>query len=292
MIAEVINSKNYNKFASYIPSLFINSMNTGRIFAIGYIDNYYEDEVIGTILLRQNGNWLEIVWYELAENYRRSDYMTYIFEEIIRKFKRDGSFTGIYADLVCLDKDKRRDFFEDLHFVIEETEEGAYDIPATDLLENKLLHSAFKRENTVYLSEASDALKKSLIAEIEKDERDVPFAVPVKWENYSAEKSCIFVANDVPKGLLLVKSAQKYEILSCAWATHPTALPVLLAAAMKVLEERKETEKTIIIPTLNKTTEKLVEKMVPTANRGTILQASYKFSKPQYLDLEAFLSEE
>lgn len=286
MKQERITDDNFKSYLPYIPAFMLRRIADETVIGFGYIDDLYDNDVIGAALLCEVGDWLEIASIQFAPYYKGTEYVSDVIGSLVRLGKHSGYYKGIIAAVAGDDIAELEPYYYQLGFESEEHKEEAYDISIEDLKSNKLLHGGVKGGNAVYLKDAPRTLRNAVSDAIDKDDREIPFPSDINWDKYDGNISCIFTVEGAVKGLLLLKHVENSLVLSCAWAIHQVALPGMLCAALKAAEQQGDKYKTLIIPALNERSAMMVEKIVPTARRGIVRQETYRFEEPDEFVLE------
>ena len=101
----------------------------------------------------------------------------------------------------------------------------------------------------------------------------------LRWSDYHQDYSQISFENGVPTGLLLVEEQKGSIVLDLAYTANPKALPAMLGTVLKKLLNEKEKDTEILVPSVVKKTDEIVDRLVSNAERGEVIQAVKWFKK-------------
>lgn len=135
------------------------------------------------------------------------------------------------------------------------------------------MKKAVGKLNCKKLSEADEQLFGKLDEMILQDNRPSPLPLFVNWDVYMQEESLICMKGDEPCGILLFLHRGDSIVIDCAYVTDKTALAVMLGNAYEIIKEKYEPDQKILVPVVVDRTARIVERLVPTAERADVLEA-------------------
>lgn len=277
MIQEYLIEKGaFGPFAELIPERYVVAIESEEVFAVGAYDTW-EDEVVGVTLFRQMKGWMELVWVKFSKIYRHSEDALSLVRNRLDQAKQAGMLLGAFIDYADEEEEAELSWiFDELGFRRDVISNDVYEMTVADIKDTEILHRPATKSVHVLSSLSEDARKK-IAKSIVADERAIPLGQPVNWSQYDDRISVAYMDDTDPKGLLLFEWQGDMLVFSCAWATEPKVLVLMLISALREVEQTREEDTLIIIPALDKQTAGLVKKLVPKATYREMIERSLSF---------------
>lgn len=265
-----------------IPEVYQKMLRSGELVGTAVLDDWHEGEVIGVVLCKVRNEWMDIVWFCVDENYRREGYAGRMLESCIARAKRSEMLWGAFADIPEGDLGEAvKRIFRHLDFSILPVTQNVYTAALGEIKKNPLFHSGGEpkgMKHIVPLQDAEDGLKQKLFQVLQEDERAVPLDSQSEWEWYDGQLSGIYcTAEGKPEALLLIAKNGDHLTVECAWTQNPGAFILLLKQAVSEACRKYPEDMEIHVPTINETSAKLAEKILPNAVPAIGMQARKMF---------------
>ncbi len=221
--------------------------------------------------------WLELVWTSFSDKdatpAEKADLLRYVFRA---ERERIGEpLKGIFCETHIQEIKDREALCRMLKLAGMETtvtDNNIYEFSLSEVKDPEFLKKAADRLECVPLSKAEDELLFSMEKLLAEDEHPVPLPARVYYGEYLGDESFICLKGKSPCGLLLLYEKEGYLVIDCAFVTDPQALAVMLGNAyIAIMKKRGPGQKLLVPVVVNKTAE-LVERMVPTARRGEVIE--------------------
>ena len=251
-------------FAPLIPLRYAQMIEHGELMAVGAYDTW-EEEPVAVVLFRQQEGWMELVWLNVAENYRESEDALLFLERRLQQAKAAGMLNGAFIDFAdAQESEPYAWMLRTLGFRQDTVSDRVYELILADVKDTDILHRQ-PAKNVRSLGEVNEEIRKKLVKAIAADVRAVPLAMPVDWNLYDEAISVVSMNGTNPEGMLLFERQEHDLIFSCAWAADPKQMGSMLVTALKQAEQRLPADTGILIPVLGHRVAQFVEKLVPAA---------------------------
>ena len=267
-----------DKYKDAIPENYLRQIRLGELFAGRVLDLVGDEErVVAVYVMGQHRDWLEMAWIHFGQYHT----LPIVFADIIRYIIRierarsaddlTGVFMEIHSDEIS-NPDELRHVLMLAGLDGRESLDYIYSFSLGQVGEREFLRKASGVMETVSLRDADDELKETIDNMIQNDERPTPVGLFVDWEDYLQEESLICLKKGQPNGALLFSMKGEYLVMECAYVTDKMALSVMLGNALPVLEAKYGPTQKMLIPVVLKKTAEIVERLVPDAERGKIIE--------------------
>ena len=152
--------------------------------------------------------------------------------------------------------------------------DNIYEFRLQDVLREKSFETAAKRLSFVTLNQASRALRNQLELSVFEDERVVPAELPIPWSRYRGDISVLYHSPETgAAGMLLFSEIGDSILFELAYSSSPLILAGLVEAALEIADEAFSPEQKILVPIVRDSSRQLVDKLVPNAARGEVVEA-------------------
>ena len=274
-----IKKKELDQYEGIIPPVYMAQLRAKKLYAEVISDAEKEQETVQAVYITDLiGGFLELVWVGYGKEVLpivRSHLLHFMIEVQKRRIgeKAKGVFFEIHMDEV----DDPAGFKHAMMmsgFETKETLDNIYEFTLDQVgeKEQKLFAKAAKMMKCIPVSKAEEALREQLDAMIQEDSRPVPVGMYVNWDDYLEEDSLICMKEDQPCGLLLLSKKSGCIVLECAYVTDKMALSSMAGWAYHMLKKKYGESQRVLIPVVLEKTGLIVEKLVPDAVRGKMLE--------------------
>ncbi len=292
-VDHLIHSANLADYYDHIPEYYRALIRTGKASAVATYDGGKENgALVGVTVTGNDAGWLDIVWISMGEKYvrliQRADFLLYI----LQKAERSGNYYGAYVEL---HEDESTQEEKDVLYLagmeLRKVRNNLYECRLSDLKKAAELTDPGKELECIFLKDTPEEFLDTLAEKMEDDERPVPIPSFPDWDKYLAEVSLVCVEKDVPVGTLLISEEKDYLVLSLCYSVSATHMAVMLRTAYLKAAELFPDDKRILIPIVGMSADKIVEKLAPTAKRGSIIQAVTWFDKTSQEDMDPVMKQ-
>ena len=276
-----IGKKELPAYETRIPGAYRELLKMGKMHAALIYHDRGGEELPEAIYITYSLNeWQELVWLQFfrknvlpTERARLLRFLLHT-ENLRNKNKLKGTFLEIHIDELE-DPDEFRYSLMMSGFECRVTCDNVYEFSLEQVKERKFLAKAAKAMTCKTASAADPALLEACDRMTQKDDRPIPVGLYLNWAEYLPEDSLICVKNGKPIGLLLLSQKGEYLVIDCAYVTDKAALAVMLGNALLLLESKYGPSQKILVPIVLNRTGSIVERMVPGAVRGKMLEGVY-----------------
>ncbi len=271
----IIHAANLINYAGFIPPNYAEQIRRGELSAVATYDgNVSEDKMVGISVTGSHAGWLEIVWIVpgplCREEVDAADFLRYV----MRRAEKTGNYIGAFSEIHADEHTSaHRNILLLSGMELREEKNNLYEITVGELKENDAFLRAAKLFTCVFLEDASDELLTAAEDTMLDDARPVPVPPYIDWDTYIDGLSVICTSDGQTEGVMLLTEEKDYLVLNLAYSKSVKALPAMIATVQKRAAELYDPEKKILLPIVGSHAEQLVRKLVPSARRGTIIQA-------------------
>ncbi len=267
-----------DKYKESIPENYLRQIRLGELYAGVVCDLVGDEERTAAVyVMGQHRDWLEIAWVHFGDPGAlpvvRADLLRYIIRVERQQIKDEltGVFFEEHSDEID-DPDQLRHILMLAGLDGRESLDYIYTFSLGQVQEREFLAKAAKAMDVMRLCDAPEELLESVDNMIQADERPTPVGLFVDWEDYLQEESLICVKNGQPRGALLLSIKGEYVVIECAFVADKMALSVMLGNVLPMLEDKYGQEQKMLVPIVLKKTAEIVERLVPGAERGKIIE--------------------
>ena len=275
-VDQVITERELPAMLPLIPEMFRERLSSGRLSGFFTMDTEREgDSVIGVVLFRRRGDYLEIEWVDTTAPYSFSDYGI----DLVRRAVQNASLTdGIRGVVSVFRKDSpMADFFPEDVFTLLPEPGKVYEFTLSDIDEG-FESSGFEGvRNVIPLKDLDQNGKSLILKRMSEYKTPVPTDPSPDWDAYEARISGVFMEGDVPRGLILMTEEETALEISLLFSESPVGTMALLRYAYLAAETRYLPETPVRCAVLDRNTASLLERIVPEAITGEVLRASVLF---------------
>ena len=99
----------------------------------------------------------------------------------------------------------------------------------------------------------------------------------VNWDEYVQSLSLVGLEKGKTVAVVLVNEIRDYLVVELAYSKSPKVLLGLLGAVLKKAKDRYPEDQKVLIPIVGQGTKGLVDRLLPKAKRGKIMEAVIRF---------------
>ena len=280
-ITEQIYSVNLADYSEYIPEAYCSQIRRGELNAVVVYDELGEEKTFYALYVtgRHNG-WLEIVWmYFKAEEtcmMDRADFIRFVIRN--ERSRDDSGLKGAFIENHMDEGGERQRLIFALAGLETSMEKNnIYEFSLSQVGQRETLAKMKKRLECRSLGECEDEELDELDACMQEDDRITPVPLFMDWYEYEPDISKVCFKNGKPVGVILFTQSAEYLVIELAYTADGMSLPVLLANALEDAERIYSPEQKVLVPVVVNKTSEIVEKMVPDAFRGEIVEGAVWF---------------
>lgn len=276
---KLISGSGLMEFSDIIPVNYRDQIKRGEMRAVAVYDECGESSSFyGLYATARHNNWLEIVQLYLenekeAEVSRRADFIRYVIRrERGRNGKNlKGAFFEVHEDEIT---DDFRQVVAMARMDLRAEKSNVFEFTLAEVGQRATFKAIMNRLECRCLFDTTEEERTELHLLMNQDDRAVPVPLFPDWLEYRQDISEIcFDKDGIPCGALLFTQERDYLVLELAWNSDKMSLAVMIGNALKTAEEVFPDDKKVLVPVVVSKTDKIVEKMVPTARRSTIYEA-------------------
>ena len=277
---KMIHTLNLDQYTDMIPEIYHPGITGSVLNSVAVYDGDPRDGVlVGVIVTQTLGKWLEFVWIKMSGQYKEEVVCADFLRYHMNAAARSGLYDGAFAEIpVNEETEKLYHVFRLARMETRKQRGNVCSFRLCDVSEKTLLKSA-KMAPCKSIREASDREKGKILDLIHQDSRPVPMPYGLRWSDYHQDYSMIALENEDPIGLLLTEELEGCIVLELAYTANPKALPAMLGTVLKKLLNEKEKETEILVPSVVKKTDEIVDRLVSHVERGEVIQAVKWFKK-------------
>lgn len=273
---QVITEKELPVLMPLIPEVFRERLSAQGLSGFFTMDTEKEtDGIVGVVLYRRRGDFLEIEWVDTTAPYAFTDYGI----DLVRRAVQNASMTeGIRGVVSVFPKDSgMADFFPEDAFTLAPEPGKVYEFTLSDIDDSFENYGYEGLRNVIPLKNLDQNGKNLMLRQMAEYETPVPAGRSLDWDAYEARISGVFMDQDMPKGLILVKEEEDALVLSLLFAENPVCTMALLRYAKLAAEGKYVPETPVRCAVLDQNVESLLKKLVPEAEAGEQVRASILF---------------
>ena len=261
-----------------IPDNYLRQIRTGELFA-GQVFDLVGDEKrdAAVYVIGHHRQWMELSWVHFGDADAlpvvKADLIRYIIR--IERAQADSDLKGVFFELhsdEVEDPDELRHILMMAGLYCRESMDYIYSFTLDQVKEREFLAKASGAMECITLKDADDKLLDELDNRIQCDDRPTPVGLFVDWDDYTAEDSVICVKNGRPRGALLLSMKNDCVVIECAYVADRMALSAMLGNVLPGLEEKYGPWQQMLVPVVLRKTAEIVERLVPDAKRGRIIE--------------------
>lgn len=225
----------------------------------------------GAAVFRENAHYIELLWIYVEPEFRRMGFAKALIDRMMSTIETSEYFVGMYTEYESGKEIELDTLLSVMEFKREEQEWSSYSFQLSDTLG---LHE-FEKKNQDKLrirglnriSECTDTMKKRFSHELYHSEEVKPIELPIDWENYDDELSCVYIEEGEIEGVFLLETDEQRINIAFAYVkNNPYVFPYMLGRSfMKAVEKYEGTNPEVTVTVFEETTEKLLQKLVPNA---------------------------
>lgn len=278
---EQIYSANLMDYTAYIPETYCSQIRRGELNAMVVYDELGDEKRFYAVYVtgRHNG-WLEIVWMYFDDQdvcmMDRADFIRFVIRNERSRDDRElkGAFTECHMD----EGGEQQQLIYILAGMETSREKNnIYEFSLSQVGQRESLAKMKKRLECRSLSECGDDELDELDAMMQEDDRITPVPLFMDWYEYAPDISKVCFKNGKPVGAILFTTPGDHLVIELAYTADGMALPVLLANALEEAEKIYSPDTQVLVPVVVNKTSEIVEKMVPEAVRGEIVEGAVWF---------------
>ncbi len=282
MLSErIIHAGNLDVYKSFIPENYYSQIIAGELHADVFFETKGEEEIIsGVTVTADHAGWLEIVWVSInalnANGFRGSD----LLKHRIMLAQKNGKYVGAFFELHVDEKDKVKPIFFDMaEMNVHLSKNNIFELSLKDIDLGNLGKTADSYEYAPPGELSEDTLF-DLEDLMESDERPVPKEEEINWDDYLQDISIVCMEKGSPVGTVLISEEEDYLVVELVYSKSSKALLGMIDKAVSLAKEKYPDDRKVLIPIVGKGTKGLVERLLPKAKRGEIIEAVIRFEKP------------
>ena len=272
----VIKARELRDYRKYIPGNYMAQLRSGHLTATAVYDGDRErDELVGVYVNGVHEGWFEIVWVGMGESYKSEVVTADFIRYFVRQARRTGKYKGAFMEPhITPENEHLKDVLRFAGMDVSVGKDNIFEFRLSEVIREKSLGTAAKGISRVQLQDASPEMKAAMEEAILQDERAVPVAIPIPWEDYRQDLSLLYAPpSSKSRGVLLFSEVGDSIFFELAYSDSPRTLAALVGSAILLAEDLFPPEQKILVPVVRETSRQLVEHLVPTASRGEVLEA-------------------
>lgn len=265
--------------AALIPEKYQRQLLADEAEGLAFLDDWRDNELIGTVVLREQNGWVELAWICLDRLHRGSDYAAQILRYCKKMLGTGGAFSGMFAEFPE-ESDYLRTLLEEEGFSFKQITCDCYETTLSALQSeplfqpDRLTHTA---QGNICLGAMDNGMKQRLQSRLKKIS-ELPLPAVPELSKYDNDVS--FVHYDQKQQLdaiVFIAAYADHLAIECAWTVNPAAFLSALQSAQKAAAEKYPPDMRVTIPTITETSAKLAKKLIGSKETYQILQASIQF---------------
>ncbi len=268
-----------DKYRYLISDTYMTQINAGKFFLGLLIDEVGDKETEEALFITYSfAGWIELVWIKFFDEDALPIYKANLLRFIVRseRTRRGGDLKGAFCEIhtdEVKDPVALRQILVMSGFESRLTIDNIYDFTLGQVRERQFLKKAANALECVPLGDAGNIVLEELESLISEDARPVPVGMYPNWDDYLQEESVICMKNWKPCGVLLFSMKQDHLVIECAYVCDKMALACMVGRALPIVEEKYGPDQHVLVPIVLEKTGQLVERLVPDAIRGELLEA-------------------
>ena len=149
-----------------------------------------------------------------------------------------------------------------------------YEFRLSDIIREPSIMAAAEKLTCTPLTDADEAKKKYIEKSIMTDERMIPVALPIPWDEYLQDISLIH-SNEKKNtsGMFLFSKVGDTVVFDLAYTSNAVIMASLMGNAIKTADKIFDPEQKFLVPIVSEATRPLIERLVPNAHRDELLEA-------------------
>ena len=273
-----ITAADLGEYEKYVPINYHEQILLGEIRAIAFYDGVFEeDKLIGVILSADHSGWLEIICVSMGV--RKTDVKAAdLLKHRFMMARNQGNYVGAFCEVHFEERTRASQYFLTLAGMsVSETNNNIYEIALSDADMTDMLKKAASVCECMTLEEAGESRLFEIANLIAEDERPVPMPASVNWDEYVQSLSLVGLEKGKPVAVVLVNEIRDYLVVELVYSKSPKVLLGLLGAVLKKAKDRYPEDQKVLIPIVGQGTKGLVDRLLPKAKRGKIMEAVIRF---------------
>lgn len=262
-----------------IPEKYQRQLLAEEAEGLVFLDDWWDNKLIGVVILREQNGWVELAWLCLDRLYRGSDYAVQILEYCKKMLGTGRAFSGMFAEF-SEESDYLREIFEDVGFSFKQITYECYETTLSALQSQPLFQPdrlAHTAQGNICLGAMDKGMTQRLQSSLKKIS-ELPLPAMPELSKYDNDVS--FVHYDQKQQLdaiIFIAAYAEHLAIECAWTVNPAAFLSALQSAQKAAAEKYPPDMRVTIPTITETSAKLAKKLIGSKETYQILQASIQF---------------
>ncbi len=274
----IINKNNIDAFSALIPEEYHEELNEGTLTGFGYYEEptpSKKAEVVGTIIVRRFGRWLEIEWIGVADNFDLPCYTEEIFDTLSYRLSTSPvNYVGCYMKVYPQEKDMQK-ILSDGGFKFGKGKDGVYEFTVDMVDRSRLSKAEQYLDNCRSIKEADGNLLANVERKLREDARPLPISFPIKYDDYDQDMSMVYNDDDF-SGIILSTVHEGYVILEAMVSQGVYSAAALLEYMLISFETLFDKKMVISVPVVSDEADNLMRKLVPEAQQREI-QVGYLY---------------
>lgn len=271
-----VSPKRISEFSDYIPENYVSQIIDGGLTVTAtYIDSETPDNFVGAYITGVHEKWVELVWLSTHKKYKE-DYERIISfaRHIIAESYNAGRYHGIFSEMHIPEELMISTVLKDAGMSVYLENNNNYEFVLSDIVREPSIMSAAEKLSCTPLMDAGDDIRSYLKNSVINDERMIPVALPIPWDDYMQDIS-ILHANQKKNttGMFLFSKVGDTVVFDLAYTSNAVIMASLIGNAIKIADKTFAPDQKFLVPIVSEATRPLIERLVPNAHRDEILQA-------------------
>lgn len=288
VFSRIIDKNRLEEFGGLIPDFYHEGIASGELFAVASFDGgISEDSLVGVTVMGISGQWAQIMWYALTEEYDTPWYLSDLIKDRVADTALKGQAEGIFTVLTGPDRKEKAEVFSRNGFEIVESVSNVLEFEFGSINREKL--PRLKHETDyLNLGKADHKILRILANHMANDERNIPVEIPVLWARYDQKLSLIRTENNEPVGVALVTVKKEEAVVELLYEKEPKGFLHMISALVEHAEKELGDSARIIVPVLDERLFDVLKVLAPAADRSEVLRAYMNFRDSQVPLLSPF----
>jgi len=286
MEEKIITSDQLDLFSKIIPNIYFERIKSGELLAVAIIDSFYDNALIGCLVLGRQNNWVEILHFYISDDYITDVYAPLIIRQLFRRLEISATDSiGIFSDFSVTDYNASIErSFRESGFDIDQTDGGIFSFNLSQIKRSLMIKNA-SSNNILLLKDADEHILHSMQSVIQEESKIVPIRLPINWDDYDKDLSLIRLSDGKPAGLILVQRNDRDVTVSLGYDTDAKGFLKSISALVEQADKILPLETECYIPVVNDSLIELIKYIVPEIKRNREFIAYKTFSRtPSFID--------
>ncbi len=274
-----IHSFDLYEYEDLIPVRYTDAVRLGKLSAYAFYDNTISSETLmGISLENRNTDWVEMVFMNFTEAYRKDPVIADILMEQCQNAKAERRFTGLYMELT--DEEERKLYRPGLLMAgmeLRDTKSNVFTFHTDAIQNSDILKKSAKDTEAIALSDIDPKDRTEAEMLIRTDPRSIPFPQLVNWQVYDQELSFVLKKDDTVSGMFLCSRIGESVNIDLAYTRSSVMTPALFGHALILSETLLSPDTEILAATVVPQSRNVIGKMIPEAKRDEITEAVFWF---------------